>query len=118
MSKLSRLESRAPEVWENWTRSSGRWCPRRASILFRSLSESSSTNQKFRLVQFVRACACKRFVLGSVRRFRYRLEVPVSWTESFGGPELTDKINGLISSDRKFRWLPLELSVAHLSPSI
>jgi hypothetical protein len=39
-------------------------------------------------------------------------------TRSFGGPELTDKPIDLISFDRKFRWLPPELPVAHLSPSI
>jgi hypothetical protein len=54
----------------------------------------------------------------------FRLEVPI-WTGgsgpitgSSGGPELTDKPNGLISFDRKFRWLPPELPVAHPSPSI
>jgi hypothetical protein len=54
----------------------------------------------------------------------FRLEVLI-WTrssgpgtESSGGPKLTDKPNDLISFDRKFRWLPPELLVAHLSPSI
>jgi hypothetical protein len=51
-------------------------------------------------------------------------EVPI-WTGSSspgtgssGEPELTDKPNGLISFDWKFRWLPPELSVAHPSSSI
>jgi hypothetical protein len=54
----------------------------------------------------------------------FRPEVPVQvgsfgpGTGSSGGPELTDNPNGLISFDRKFRWLPPELLVAHLSPSI
>jgi hypothetical protein len=54
----------------------------------------------------------------------FRPEVPIRTgssgpgIRSSGGPELTDKPNGLISFDRKFRWLPLELPVAHPSPSI
>jgi hypothetical protein len=39
-------------------------------------------------------------------------------TGSSGGPELTNKPNGLISFDRKFRWLPPELPMAHLGLSI
>jgi hypothetical protein len=55
---------------------------------------------------------------------RLRPEVPVRTgssgpgTGSSGEPELTDKPNGLISFDRKFRWLTPELPVAHPSSSI
>jgi hypothetical protein len=117
LSKLSRLERRAPEVPVSYIGSSGRWRPC--------------------------ACACEYFVPASVRKFRYGTKVSVGavcthvrmrencsgfrpevsvWTgsfgpgtESFGGPELTDKPNGLISFDQKFRWLPPELLVAHLT---
>jgi hypothetical protein len=104
----------------SWTGSSGRWRPR--------------------------ASACEYFVSVSIRKFRYLTEVPVGavcvrahvrencsgfrpevpirtessgpGTGSSGEPELTDKPNGPISFDRKFRWLPPELPVAHPSPSI
>jgi hypothetical protein len=39
--------------------------------------EVSVRHRKFRLVQFVCACACEGIVPGSVQRFRYGLKVPV-----------------------------------------
>jgi hypothetical protein len=54
----------------------------------------------------------------------FRPEVPIRTgssgpgTGSSGGLELTNKPNSLISFDRKFRWLPPELPVAHPSLSI
>jgi hypothetical protein len=86
LSKLSRLERRAPEVLVCRTGSSGRWRPRASACeyfvsvsvrMFRYSPEVPVRHQKFWLVQFARALACERIVLGSVRKFRYGLEVPV-----------------------------------------
>jgi hypothetical protein len=134
LSKLSRLERRAPEVLVSWTGSSGElhWkfrslAPVRvrvrvfcSGILPEVLVLTGSSGQA---PEVPIGAVCVRVRVREICP-RFHPEVLIRTgssgpdTRSSGGPELTDKPNGLISFDRKFRWLPPELPVAHPSPSI